>query len=375
MLLKTPSRLPAFSLLTAPILLLAYSLRLLNITKRSLWFDEAVEYLTAATPLRQLPQAVIASNYQPPLHSYLLHAWLQISIQPLWLRYLAVLISMFTLVGVMKLAFIIFGVRAALIAGLITAVMPTEIYYAQDVGEYSLLVSALTWSLYFLYRAMQLRNRWLYWGLWVFFSVTAVYTHYGAAIVVIPLALVTLAVNLRPRRRKALRQQISVVLVSGLLTLPLLLYFLPAQFRRVSDNVLAYPVRPLSQEARLFLQGIGDTFLYNLIGWPISEIPKSLGLIFLIVIGLLALLTIGNKSKRIYGWFLAIYIVYFFTVRAGLYAGFGLRYALIFTPLFILITTSVIEQLWQRRLAGVAIVLLSLIVAVELYALPNPSMS
>jgi len=254
-LAKSSKQKSTYLYLTIPVLLLAYGLRLLDITRRSLWFDEAVEYLTAVTPLHQLPQAVIAANFQPPLHSFLLHIWLQISIQPLWLRYLAVLISMFTLVGVMKLAGLIFGLRGALIAGLITAVMPTEIYYAQDVGEYSLLVCTLTWSLYFLYRAMQQRSRWLHWGLWALFSIAAVYTHYGAAIVVIPLALATLARNLWRRRCKALQQQITVSLVSGALALPILLYFLPAQFRRVSDNILVDGIRPFTQEARLFLQG------------------------------------------------------------------------------------------------------------------------
>ena len=375
MLSKTTRRSTIYLHLTVPILLLAYGLRLLDITRRSLWFDEAIEYLTAVTPLHQLPQAIIASNFQPPLHSFLLHAWLQISIQPLWLRYLAILISLFTLVGVMKLAVLIFGTRGALIAGLITAVMPTEIYYAQDVGEYSLLVCTLTWSLYFLYRAMQQRSRWLYWGLWALFSVAAVYTHYGAAIIVIPLALATLVENLWWRRRKALQQQITVSLVSGVLALPILLYFLPAQFRRVSDNVLADGIRPLTQEARLFLQGMSNTFLYNLIGWPVSEIPKTVGLIFLIAIGLLALLAIRAESKRIYGWFIIVYTIYFFLVRAGLYEGFGFRYGLIFTPLFILITTNVIELFWQHRLKGIAIILLGLIVALELYALPNPTMA
>jgi hypothetical protein len=66
------------------ILLLAYGLRVLDIAHRSLWFDEAVEALTANSPFLLLPEAVISWNYQPPLTAYVLHIWSQISIHPLW---------------------------------------------------------------------------------------------------------------------------------------------------------------------------------------------------------------------------------------------------------------------------------------------------
>jgi hypothetical protein len=62
------------------VLWLAFGLRMLDVTVRSLWYDEAVEYLTASVPLGSLAEAVVTANYQPPLYSYLLHLWLGVSI-------------------------------------------------------------------------------------------------------------------------------------------------------------------------------------------------------------------------------------------------------------------------------------------------------
>ena len=128
MRLKNPSKLlenqyRGFILL---ILILSFGLRVFETTKRSLWFDEAVEFLTANMPLSALPQNIIRLNYQPPLHSYLLHFWIKIDLIPLLLRLLPALITLLTLTCIIVTSRLLFGQRVASLGGLVPAGLPTE---------------------------------------------------------------------------------------------------------------------------------------------------------------------------------------------------------------------------------------------------------
>ncbi|MBE7533679.1 MAG: glycosyltransferase family 39 protein [Ardenticatenaceae bacterium] len=357
----------------AAIVLLAFGLRLLDASHRSLWFDEAIEYLTASTSLAHLPAAIISLNYQPPLFSFLLHGWLLAGIHPLWLRYLPLILSLFTLLGMMQLTRVVASRRAALLAGLITAVLPTDLYYAQDLGEYSLLVCCLTWSLFFLYLACD-HNRWRDWLLWMLFSLLAVYAHYGAAIVVAPLALLTLGGHGWQRRWTAVRRQLAVMGLALMVSWPLFVYFLPFQIRRVSETAFAYTLAAPLHEARLLASGVADALAYQLIGWPISAVPRWTVSLTLGVAVLLWLWRGRRVEKRPFIWFLAVYLFYFLLVRQGLYLGFGMRYGLIFTPFFILIAALLLAELWLAKKA-VAAALLGLLLALSLYATPHPTLS
>ena len=205
------------------ILLSAYGFRIWGTTARSLWFDEAVEYLSASVPFKQLPEAVIASNYQPPLFTYLLHGWIKMSIAPIWLRYLPTIFSLMTLVGIMNWTRLVLGARMALWAGGIIAVMPTEIYYSQDVGEYTLMICLITYTLYFLDRARR-KDRWRDWTLWATFSVAAVYSHYGTAIVIGSASFLVLLESLLQLKTKALQRQLATGLTASIAAVPLFVY-------------------------------------------------------------------------------------------------------------------------------------------------------
>lgn len=358
---------------TVAILLVAFGLRVLGTTAHSLWFDEAVEYFTASVPLSTLPEAVTTANYQPPLFSFFLHLWITLGIEPIWLRYLPLAFSMLTVAGIIAWSSRIFGTRGALLAGLVVAALPTEIYYAQDVGEYALLVFAVTWSLFLLDLARQ-TSTWSYWILWALVSLAGIYTHYGFAIVYLPAVTLVFIDNIRAGRRDVVKRQVQVLAATALAAVPLILFFLPSQISRVDqslDNVAAYS--NIVRELVTFVSSIGDTFFYYLIGWPTSNIPTWPGLILLLGL-LILLITLRPRVPGIwYGWIAVAYLFYFILVRTGLYAGtFGLRYALVFTPLFVLIGAAAINALFRRRWIPAGLAVLLAVVAVELYALPTP---
>ncbi|UCG22801.1 MAG: glycosyltransferase family 39 protein [Chloroflexota bacterium] len=363
----------AYLTASTAILLFAFGLRILGTTAHSIWFDEAMEYFTASAPLSILSEAVTANNYQPPLFGLLLHLWLRAGLEPIWQRFLPLVFSMLTVAGLMSWSARLFGRRGAILAGLIIAVMPTEAYYAQDVGEYALLVFAVTWSLYFLDMARR-TPAWRFWLLWALFSLAGVYTHYGAAIVIVPAALMVLVENLRIGRRDAVKRELLTICLSIFAVLPLLLLFLPDQIRNVEQSLDAVtPVTTLAGELPILISSLDDVFLYNLVGWPISTIPTWPATVLLAGALILIILLRPRLPGLLYAWFAVAYIGHFILVRTGLYVGaFGFRYGLILTPLFVLLLVAIIDELFRRRWSLLGWAALISIMALELYALPTP---
>ena len=361
------------------ILLLAFALRVWDVNERSVWFDEAVEYWCANAPILALPENVLTTN-QPPLYTYLLHMWLKFGMEPVWLRFLSVGLGMLTIVGVMTWGYRLFGFSGALVAGGMTAILPSEVRYAQEIGEYALMECALTWGLNFLDCAFK-NPCWRFWGLWGFFSVVSVYSHYGASIVVVPLAVISLFENLWRGKKRAVIQQVLVSVVSLLLCLPLLGFFLPGQVQGATHNAFTIPVHSFSTELVRFAHSIGNTFLFHLTVSPFSSVAKWIGMIEIALIFALSLFILLSPfvrvQKRSLWWFLVAYICYFVVVRSGLYAfgNYGFRYALILAPLFVLAVVTVVEQLARWKQTLVALVMLSVIVGLGICSLPNPTLA
>lgn len=361
------------------ILLLAFALRMWDINARSLWFDEAVEYWSANAPLGALPKTVLAA-YQPPLYTYLLHIWLKFGMEAVWLRFLSVTLSMLTIVGVIAWGHRLFGLRGALIAGGITAMLPSEVRYAQEIGEYALMECALTWALNFLDRVLR-SPRWRSWGLWGFFTVVSVYSHYGTSIVAVPVAAISLVENLWRKRQQAIFQQVVVMTITLMLGLPLLAHFLPRQIQGPIHHAFTPGALSFSTEVVRFADSIMDTFLFQVTGWPFSTLPKWIGQMGVAVILAMSLCILvsplAGVQKRALSWLLVAYISYFASVRSGLYAygNYGFRYGLILAPLFVLSVVAVIEQLigWRQTLISYAV--FSAILGLGAYSLPNRTLS
>jgi len=347
-----------------------------DLDARSLWLDEAVEYWSANVQLTAVPQAVLTS-YQPPLYTYLLHMWLEFGMQATWLRLLSVGLSMLAVVGIVSWGSRSLGVRGGLIVGAIMALMPSEVRYAQEVGEYALMGCALTWTLNLLDKAVR-KPSWRSWSLWGFVSVVSVYSHYGTSIVIASLAVVSFLENLGRNRRLAVLQQILVAAICLALSLPLLLYFSPRQFQQSSlDTHIRVPAFTVPEVAKL-ASSTGDTFLFQLSLWPYSSfLPKWIGEVLIACTFALSLLILTNSSatvqKRALWWLLAAYLTYFMAVRSTAYAygNFGFRYALVLAPLFTFTVGTVTEQLIRWEKLPIALVLLSITAGLAVCSLPN----
>lgn len=356
------------------ILLVAFWLRVSGLTNRSLWYDEAVEFMSANVPYGQLFEMITTVNFQPPLFTMLLYGWLKIGGEPVWLRLLPILVSMLTLVGVMKLGQLILGRTGGWLAGFIVATLPTEIYYAQDLGEYTLAVCTLTWSLFFLFLA-QKRQDWRFWIAWGLFATLSTFSHYGMGIVVLSSALMVLVENIIRKRYSLVLRQSVVAVVFFIVGAPILWMFFSQQLSRIQASVDAtLPVTSLIQEANRLLRGTHDTFTFLLYGLPLSQIPTWIGAALLLIFGLLIVRFYRQMPKRMILWFVFTFAIYFVLVRTGLYAGaFGLRYSQIFTPILIILMASAVLLLMRYVSRGLGLILLILSMTVALWAYPHPS--
>lgn len=356
------------------VLLIAFALRMWDIDARSLWFDEAFEYWSASVDFARLPQTVLTA-YQPPLYTFILHVWLNFGTEATWLRFLSVMLSMLSLVGMLKWNQRLFGAKGVLISGFIMAFLPIEIRYAQEAAEYALAECLLVWVLYFLCRACQSRS-WRFWVMWGLFSVLSIYSHYGASIVVVPTAIIAFLANLLSHRRDRVLKQCLIALLGAVLGIPLLTYFLPDQIERLQSACVPATSFQIMELSKL-VSSIENTFLFHLTGWPFSSLPKWPSLIVIATVIGTSLVILAKSSskaqKYIPIWFLSTYLVYFLLVSARLYAygNYGFRYSFILSPLFIVTITTVADQFIQWRKSLAAVVLVAVIIGLAAYSIPN----
>lgn len=363
----------------AGIWLLALVLRLWDLGARSLWMDEAYEYWSAIPNLNTLRETVLTS-FQPPLYTFLLHFWLQVSDSPAWMRLLSVLFNLLALAAVLWLAQRHLGVWGGAAAGLLVAVAPPEVRYAQEAAEYALLGCLLAWGLLALDSAMT-HNRWRAWFGWAVAASLAVYSHYGAAILVCTTALVALVENIWRREWSRVRRQAAAGVVGLISGLPLI-SFLLQQLSAQEPGRAAADLGTAIGEVGFFLNGLGDTFSFYLSGWPFTIIPRWLGLLPVIAILSGSLVLLGQRNtprgvRRLLAWFWVSTVLYLALVRSGLYGygGFGFRYMLVLAPLFVLAAAAGLLALMQRLGRLPAGVLLAGVLVICLLSLPNRSLS
>ena len=315
-------------------LLLAYALRLSGLDTRSLWFDEAIEYWMASVPLQEIHQAVAEATHDPPLYSYFLHFWLSIGFNEFLLRIPSLYISMLGIAGIICLAKEKFDQTTALTAAILMVINTADIRYAQETGQYSLMVCLLTFNLLFLYKTTT-NESWRYWILWGITSLVSIYSHYGTTIIILTTASVFLLYNSWRKHWAAVKKHIVIGLITVSLTLPLIFIIIPQQLGRLGATQL--PVNGtqfLSTSSKIItFQWLGNYQL--LFGWPWPQIPDWLGWLPVVIAVSVALV----RSKSIIAppiLLIITWLGYYLISRSGAYFFSGTRHSLLITPLLIL---------------------------------------
>ncbi|HDH97026.1 MAG TPA: hypothetical protein ENF73_04800, partial [Proteobacteria bacterium] len=146
------------------VLIAAAALRFYRISHHSLWDDELATADTVRAAPSRLLNILAAQDVTPPLFYLVAHYWVKLGTSERWLRTLPALLSTATVVLIFLLARTLFGLRAAVFAGVASALWPLGIYMAQEFRANAVLsfLTALT-----LYSFVELLNG-RRWAVWVF---------------------------------------------------------------------------------------------------------------------------------------------------------------------------------------------------------------
>lgn len=138
-------------------LALGFVLRVLAANSRSLQYNDTFSIFLAA---RSLPEILsgTAADTMPPLYYFLLHFWMSISQQVWFIRLLTTLLSLLVIAINYALVAHLFGRPAAGWAALLTAISPLQMYHAQDVRMYALLLVGQSGYLLFFARLYFVRS-------------------------------------------------------------------------------------------------------------------------------------------------------------------------------------------------------------------------
>ncbi|MDM8527913.1 glycosyltransferase family 39 protein [Anaerolineales bacterium HSG24] len=131
------------------IILLAFALRLYNLTYHSLWFDESVSVYWAKQDVSRIIEVgfTLEEDRLPPLYYLILKSWINLfGLHEFSVRLLSVFIGTLLVPVVIRLARILFSHPVALISGLLVALNPFLIWYSQESRMYAPAVLFGTWA-------------------------------------------------------------------------------------------------------------------------------------------------------------------------------------------------------------------------------------
>lgn len=161
-------------------------LRWLYIGRHSFWYDETFSTLTARLPLSQILSNA-AIDVHPPGYYVLLHFWLGLGQSEAIIRSFSAMFSLGAIGLIYGLTRWLFDKSVAALAALLMAILPFQVYFAQEARMYSLVIFlaiALMWV--FLY-AVTTHRRWPAWAGYVIIAVVGLYIHYFMAFLLLAL--------------------------------------------------------------------------------------------------------------------------------------------------------------------------------------------
>jgi mannosyltransferase len=230
-----------FILITALILLLAAGLRFYRLDAQSFWNDEGNSARIAERPLWQIVEGA-GGDIHPPGYYILLAGWRSLAgHSELALRALSALAGVLTAALCYAIGSRLFDRRVGLLAALLVAIHPFQVYYAQEARMYALLGTFSAASILLTAAVLTIpgqmtagrfkpRQAALTIGSYILVNAAGLYTHYSFPLVLAAESLVFLIWLLG--RPKKLHGLLTWILIQGAALL-LFLPWLPTAVRQI----------------------------------------------------------------------------------------------------------------------------------------------
>lgn len=186
----------------------------------SLFLDESVSATLATAPWHRFADVVSHREANMALYYLLLRGWVVFGHSEIALRSLSVLLAVGALWVVIMLSRQLFGRPIALAAGLLFAVNPLYVQFAQDVRGYALALLLVSASCYYFVRGVGFRSPAprLCWTAYTVVTALAAYSNFWAALV--PLAQ-ALSLAFLPPGRIPWRRVLPAAAALAVLLIPL----------------------------------------------------------------------------------------------------------------------------------------------------------
>jgi mannosyltransferase len=309
-----------------------------RIDAQSLWYDEGISAFQLTRSYPEILRAAALDSH-PPFYYWSLKAWGNLfSASETGLRSLSAVSGIAAVALTFAIAQRLFGTLTATIAGVLLAVAPLAVYYAQEVRMYA-LVTALCLLAAWAYTR---RTYWLY----SLATIAALYTQYLAIAFVIALNVHAL-VWLRSRGRTETLKWLVANAIAAAAFLPWLPTFLDQQTHTLNT-------RPRTAE-ELLTQTLA-AYGGGLARGDILLITGSL-------LAAIALLSIAfgkdwePKTLALLLWLVPLGLVVALGLRSGL---FELRYLVLSLPGLMLLTALGIQRLARHPVASFSIATLAI---------------
>lgn len=161
------------------------ALRLFNISRNDIWFDEATSIVIAhSKTFPEFIQRVRLYDLVPPLYVGLLHFWIKFFGDSIVsVRLPSVIFGVVTVVLIYFFGKKLFGQMTGTIAAIFATFSPFLIIYSQEAKSYSLFAFLSVLSFYVFFQAAEKKN-FFWWSLYTVCSILLLYTHIYATFVI-----------------------------------------------------------------------------------------------------------------------------------------------------------------------------------------------
>lgn len=334
------------------LIVIGFGLRLFQLDRQSLWFDDIITVHLARLPIIDGLDGLIGQGIQlTPLFHWLVKAWFIIGDSDAVLRLLPISISLLTIPLIYQLGRVYGNRQVGLLCAALFALNPYQIWYAHELRLYSLLTFSAVGAMFTFRQLLKGRGGWNTIG-FILFNALGFASHYFMFL----LPTVQFIFFLRYFRRYFVhfRQWMLINVLSGAVLLPWFGYiFYRGQFTFGIGWI------PTPQPIDLLYTIWNFTLGYQ------DEAPLWLCVSFLIVLGLLSWGIIVVRQQKpfhflLLTWlFLPLLIVWLFSQGASSF--YVDRYFLIVTPVVTLLLALGLNVIQPRtiRLTLVSLALLT----------------
>ena len=335
------------------ILLLAFIIRILGITRESIWLDEAMTGLRSQMNLWDLIENISPKDHLP---LYFVSIWILEKIagnSELVLRLPSAVLGALTVIPVFFIGSR-FSRRVGIMAAFLTAINPSLIYYSQEARMYAPMAFLAALSLYYSFEMIKpsrISKKHAIFGL-VITNTVLFYLHYFSAIFIAVETLSIFACDLIMNRRRIRKESILMVLpniISFIIFLPWLSFILIRYPFSGHTTGGGLELSPFLLYATYFFLGGTYKFYYELeFGIPFIA---SLWMLIAAILGTIYLTSRGSRdkvSRRMWIFFIPMLVVPTLSVYIISYCWqsiYNYRYFIFIMPALVIMSSLGIDYL------------------------------